>query len=113
MIRVESEETQDHVRESLNLSRRKISFVQRAISIPQRPMCCCDNRCSDKAFRFLQFASVVVEDGEEAHTVNLCQRKFNGTGPGWQAMENVGTDQCFCKECGSICLLKKRKRNSF
>ena len=47
VIRVESSETQeqDHVRESLNLSRRRNEFW-------------CDNRCSDKALRFGQFASV-------------------------------------------------------
>ena len=53
--RVESEETQDNVRESLNLSREEageISFVPSAINIPQRPMFRCDNRCSDKALRF-------------------------------------------------------------
>ena len=60
VIRVESEETQDYVRESWNLSRdeaEEISFVPSAISIPQKPMFWCDNRCSDKALRFWQFAS--------------------------------------------------------
>ena len=37
----------------------------------------CDNRCSDKALRFWQFASVVVGDGEEVSTVNLCQQCHN------------------------------------
>ena len=37
----------------------------------------CDNRCSDKALRFWQFASVVVEDGKESHTGNLCQQCYN------------------------------------
>ena len=37
----------------------------------------CDNRCSEKAVRYWQFASVVVEKGEEAHTVNLCQHCYN------------------------------------
>ena len=48
VIRVESEETQDHVKESLNLSQdeaEEIGFVPSAISIPQRPMFWCDNRC--------------------------------------------------------------------
>ena len=73
VIRVESEETQDHVRESLNLSQEEaeaLSFVPSAISIPRGPTFRCDNRCSDKAIRFWQFASVVVGDGEEVHTVN-------------------------------------------
>ena len=41
VIRVESEETQDHVRESLDLGQEEaeyISFMPSAISIPQRPM---------------------------------------------------------------------------
>ena len=120
---VDSEETQDYVRESLNLSRDKaeeISFMPSAISIPQRPVFWCDNRCSDKALRFWQFASVVVEDGKEAHTVNfgsgVLQRKIDGTGPGavevlavegsggtesasWQIVENVGKGPAYlsCK----------------
>ena len=68
----------------------------------------CDNRCSGKALRFWQFALAVVDDGEEANTINLVlQRKIDGTGPcavevlavegsggkegaSWQTMENVG-----------------------
>ena len=34
---------------------------------------------SDKALRFWQFASVVVEDGEEPHTANLCPQCCNGS----------------------------------
>ena len=52
VIRVGREETQDYVRDSLNLCREEaedISFVPSAISILQRPMFWCDNRCSDKA----------------------------------------------------------------
>ena len=63
-------ETQDYVRESLNLSREEaeeIRFVPSAIGIPQRPMFWCDNRCSGKALSFWQFVSVVV-----------LQRKFGG-----------------------------------
>ena len=71
---------QDYVRESLNLSREEaeeISFVPSALSIPRGPMFWCDSRCSDKALRFWQFASVVVDDGEESYTVNLCQQCYN------------------------------------
>ena len=56
VIRVETEETQDYVRESLNLSwveTEEISFLSSAISIPQRPMFWCDNICSEKALRIL------------------------------------------------------------
>ena len=80
VIRVESEETQDYARESLDISREEaeeISFVPSAISIPQRPMFWCNNRCSDKALRFWQFASEIVDDVEEANTVNLCQQCYN------------------------------------
>ena len=31
----------------------------------------------DKALRCWQFASVVVNDGEESNTVNLCQQCYN------------------------------------
>ena len=30
-----------------------------------------------ESFRFWQFASVVVDDGEEVHTINLCQQCYN------------------------------------
>ena len=79
-IRVESEETQHHVRESLNLVREEAeetSFVPSALSFPRGPLFWCDNRCSDKALKFWQFASVVVDDGEEAHTINMCQQCYN------------------------------------
>ena len=77
---MESEETQDYVRESLDLSREEaeeISFVPSAISIPQRPVFWCDNRCSEKAISFCQFALVLVENGEESNTANLCQQCYN------------------------------------
>ena len=75
----ESEETQDYVRESLTLSQdeaEEISFVPSALSTPRGPMFWCDNRCSNKALRFWQFASVVVEDGKVSYTVNLCQQCY-------------------------------------
>ena len=51
------------------------SFVPSALSIPRGPMFWCDNRCSDKALRFWQLASVVVD--EESYTANLCQQCYN------------------------------------
>ena len=78
--RVESEETQDNVTESFNSCREEaeeISFVPSALSVPRGPMFWCDNRCCDKSLRFWQFASVVVDDGEEANTFNLCQQCYN------------------------------------
>ena len=69
------EETQDYVRESLNLSQEEeeaeeIGFVASAVSIPRGPLFWCDNRCSNKALRFWQFASIVVDDVKEFYTVN-------------------------------------------
>ena len=64
----------------MNLSREEaeeISFVPSALSVPRGLVFWCDNRCSDKALRFWQFASVVVNNGEEAHTFNLCQQCYN------------------------------------
>ena len=97
----------------------EISFVPTAISIPHRPMFWCDNRCRDKAPRFWQFASVVVEDGKEAHTVNLCQQCYDesltakGLAPlkNWQRYAIVekkahGTRPVH-KECGSTSRLKE------
>ena len=55
VIRVKSEERQDYVRDSLDLSRdeaEETSFVPSAINFPQGSMFWCDNRCSDKALRF-------------------------------------------------------------
>ena len=68
------------MRDSLNLSQeeaKEISSVSSALSIPRGPMFWCDTRCSDKALRFWQFASVVVDDGERAHTINLCQQCYS------------------------------------
>ena len=136
VIRLESEETQDYARESLNLSQEEAeerSFVPRAFSIPLRPMFWCDNRCSDRAFTFWQFASVVVDDGEggphDQFVSAVLQRKIDGTGPGavevleveasggtesesWQIVENVGNGPVSYKECGST-LLKERQRKTF
>ena len=80
MIWVELEEAQDYVRESLDLTREEAeeaSFVPSAISVPQRSMFGCDNRCSEKALSFWQCASVVTEEGEESYTTNLCQQGYN------------------------------------
>ena len=108
LIRSEAEET---------------SFVPSAISIPQRPTFWCDNKCSDIALRFWQFASVVVEDGEEPYTANLSQQCYNesltakGLAPlknwQWKAVVEKKAHQGRlwimlgktrkCKQCGSTC----------
>ena len=48
-----------------------------ALSEPRGPIYWCDNRCSEKAVRYWQIASVAVEEGGEANTVNLCQQCYN------------------------------------
>ena len=80
VIRVESEETQDYVKGAMDLSQEdaeEISFVPSAIGVPPKPLFRCDNRCSEKAISFWQFASVVVEDGKESYTTSLCQQCYN------------------------------------
>ena len=79
-IRVASEETQDYVKEANDMNQeeaQEISFVPSANSVPQKPLFRCDNQCSEKTLSFWQFASVVIKEGEESHTTNLCQQCFN------------------------------------
>ena len=114
------------VKESLDLSREEageISFVPSAISIPQRRMFLCDNRCSDKALSFWQTASVVAEDGEESYTANLCQqcnkvggegrctfeelavvRSCGGEGASWKVTENAEEGPVHTRNVGGIFL---------
>ena len=90
------------------------------ISIPRGLVFWCDNRCSDTALRFWQFASVVVDDGEERQFVSaVLQRKFDGTGPGaveelavegsrgkegasWQTLGNAGKRPVYTKNVGVL-----------
>ena len=76
VIRVESEETLDYMRETLAISQgeaEEVGFVPSALREPRGPIYWCDNRCSEKAVRYWQVASMVVEEGGEAHTIKLCQ----------------------------------------
>ena len=80
MIWVESEETQDYVRGMLAISpeeAEELAFVPSPRSEPRGATQFCDNLCSEKAVRYWQFASVVVEEGGEARTVNLCQQCYH------------------------------------
>ena len=80
MIRAESEETQDYVCGTLAISQEEAeesASVPSALSEPRGSIYFCDNRCAEKAARYWQFASVVVEEGGEAHTVNLSQQCYN------------------------------------
>ena len=67
VIRVESEETQDYVRETLAISQEEadeIGFAPSASSEPRGAHCRLDNRCSDKALRYTQIASMVVKPAQ-------------------------------------------------
>ena len=80
VIRVESEETQDHVCETLALNQEEaeeMGFLLSALGEPRGPIHWCDSRCSEKAVRYWQSASVVVEEGGEAHTIKLRQQCCN------------------------------------
>ena len=80
VIRVESEETQDHVREAKSTEceeEEERTFVRSAVSVPLQPLFRCDNQCSEKTLSYWQVASVVVNEGNEAYTTNLCQKCFN------------------------------------
>ena len=77
IIRVESEETQDFVREAKDVDQEdveEISVVPSAIIVPQKPMFRCGNQCNGKTLSFWQLASVVIEEGEESYTANACQK---------------------------------------
>ena len=99
---------------------RRNKFRAKCVSIPRGPMVWCDNRCSEKALRFWQFASVVVDDVKESYTVNLCQQCYNERltalegrrgkeGASWQTMENVGNGPIYTRSV-SISLWQERKR---
>ena len=80
IIRVESEETQDCVREAKFTDQEgaeELSFAPSAISVPRKPMFRCDKQCSEKTLSFLQLASVVIQEGEESNTTNFCQKCYN------------------------------------
>ena len=53
------------------------TFVSSVASVPPKPLFRCDNQCSEKTLSCWQLASVVVNEGDEACTTNLCQKCFN------------------------------------
>ena len=75
MIRVESKETQDYVRDAKSTEyeeEEERTFVPSAVSVPLKPLFRFDNQCSEKTHCYWQLASVVLNEGAEAHTTNLC-----------------------------------------
>ena len=80
IIRVESEETQDYVREANDMDRQEgeeTSFVPSAISVPQKPVSRRDNQRSENTLSFWQLSLVVIQEGEESYTTNFCQKCYN------------------------------------
>ena len=39
----------------------------------------CDKQCSEKSLSYWQLASVVITEGEESYTTNLCQKCFSNS----------------------------------
>ena len=77
---MESEETQDYVRETLAISQEEadeIGFVPSAPGQPRGAIYWCDSRCSEKTIRKRQIAPMVIEEGGEARTINLCKLCHN------------------------------------
>ena len=77
---MESEEAQDCVREAKGAEHEEEeerTFVPNAVRVPLKPLFRCDNQCSEKTLSCWQLASVVHNEGNEAHTTNLCQKCFN------------------------------------
>ena len=74
VIREESAETQEHVRPQEELSQEAdaMGFVPSALREPRGALHWCDSRCSEKALRYMQVASMVTEEG----TINVCNRCY-------------------------------------
>ena len=51
----------------------EIGFMPSALSEPRGAIHWCDNRCSEKSFRFNQISEMSTEEGGEARIVNLCK----------------------------------------
>ena len=78
---MEPEETQDYVREAKGTEceeEEERTFIPCAASVPLKSLFRCDKQCSEKTLSYWQLASVVLNEGDEAYTTNLCQKCFNG-----------------------------------
>ena len=75
VIRVESEETQDSVRETLEISQEEadeLGFVPSAVSEPRGASERCDSRCSEKATRYGQISSMVMKKKVVKPAQSIC-----------------------------------------
>ena len=81
MIRVESEQPQDYVRETRAISyaeAEEMGFVPSALGEPRGAIYWCDHRRSEKAIRSWEMASMVIEERGGARRFNLCQQCSHG-----------------------------------
>ena len=78
---MDSEETQDFVRETLAMSQEeaeeRLALGQVLQVSLEESITCATTVAVVKPLRFLQNASMVIEEGCEARTINLCHRCFN------------------------------------
>ena len=80
MIRVESEETQDYVREEKGSEfeeKEERTFTPSAVSVPLKPLFRCGKHCSEKTLSHWQLASVVMNEGDMKHTRLTCVRRVS------------------------------------
>ena len=80
LIRGESKEPQDDAREASDTDQEeaeRLSFAPSATSVPQKPLFRGDNQCSEKTLNKGQLVSVVIQEGEESYTTNICQKCYN------------------------------------
>ena len=61
------------------------------MSVPLKPLFRCHNQCSEKTLSYWQLDNVVINEGEEFYTTNLCQKCFNNSlkAKGEKTMTNV------------------------
>ena len=135
IIRVELAETPDCVKDGRNTEQEeevKRTFVPSAVSVPLESLFRCDRQCSEKTLSYRQLASVVVNEGDEAFSTNLCQKGSNKhlqakgeeplTNVKWRQWKRrrIGEDcgkrwrkSHICAGCGNISRGKDRRQRSF
>ena len=57
----------------------EIGSVPSALSEPRGAVHCCDNQCSQHAFRFNRIGAMVTEEGGEAHTISASGAATKGS----------------------------------
>ena len=59
------------------MEEKQRTFIPSAVGVPLKPLFRCDKQCSENTLSCWQLASVVVDEGDEAYTTNLCQKCLN------------------------------------